>query len=905
MTRSSRADAVRRSRTKLAIAITASCLTASTLAAMVAAAQPAAADWRFGATDPSARGALNGAFVRMTDGKILVAGGQNGTTRLGTVQIYDPIAQTWTPVAPLGDARTQATGQQLADGRVLVCGGTGGPNTPGVPYSCERYDPALDVWLSTASMPFNFTAPRSVALHDGRVLVWGGSLNAGVLYDPATNKWKFTTSMAQIPGTAAVGLVLTDGRVLVAGSTTLSTDVVYDPATDTWTKTDSGVVRAQPSLTMLANGRVLVAGGFNGSTTTPLASAQIFDPAANTWSAAAPMLQAHALHAAVGLPDGRVLVTGGQTLTSATSPESELYDPATNAWTVEASLQIDRIGAVPFLADDGTALVLGGADSTGLYVAFPELYDPPDTSFVVTGQLAKSRENHTATLLPNGKVLVAGGYDNVNDLSSAELYDPAAGTWSSAGNMGRPHRNGVAVLLGNGKVLVAGGSTAGTSDRIADLYDPATNSWSLGGTMGTYRVAPLATVLPSGKVLFAGGYDGADFLKTTELYDPATNSWSGAAPMNSAHFIGVISPLPGGKVLVAGGFAGTVDTDVAEVYDPVANTWTKVASMNTGVEAAAAVALPDGKVLVAAGQRTPNFFPPNGQVYDPVADTWTDTGPFPTGVGRVQPSLALDTNGEPMLIGGTGGYTGGLPSTVDVYDERANAWYEDGDLSFPRSGQTATVLAGGRVLVAGGGNSVLASVSDLSAVPAKVTVTTAFTPKAIKVKKWGSPIRWSVTQGTHSIVESDGLGLPSNDAPTPLFDSGPLTGTSFSYVIPAAGTYHYQSTLGEHPALKGTIKIPLQASMDGEPIPRIDVHWSTSRMPDYVFDVEYRFQPAGGSFGPWTPWSPPGQSGGWTSAHGLFTPAGGGVYQFKARLHQLTTGVVSGFSPAAKVTVPD
>jgi plastocyanin len=215
------------------------------------------------------------------------------------------------------------------------------------------------------------------------------------------------------------------------------------------------------------------------------------------------------------------------------------------------------------------------------------------------------------------------------------------------------------------------------------------------------------------------------------------------------------------------------------------------------------------------------------------------------------------------------------------------------------------MLATGRALVVGGSNASLLTQTELSPLPAKVSVTTAFTPKTIKVKKLSGPVRWSVTQGTHTIVESTGLGLPSGGSPTPLFQSSSLTApASFADTVLAAGVYHYQSTLGEHPALKGTIKVPAKAALTADPSPRIDVRWSTSRMADYVFDVEYRFQPAGGSFGPWTPWSPARTTGGWTSPHALYTPSGAGVYQFKARLHEVTTGMMSGFSPAAKVTVP-
>src|SRR5207248_1684993 len=82
------------------------------------------------------------------------------------------------------------------------------------------------------------------------------------------------------------------------------------------------------------------------------------------------------------------------------------------------------------LLPNGKVLVAGGEDSTVL--ASAELYDPANGTWTATGSLAKARGYHTATLLPNGKVLVAGG---LGAFASAELYDPASGTWTATGSL--------------------------------------------------------------------------------------------------------------------------------------------------------------------------------------------------------------------------------------------------------------------------------------------------------------------------------------------------------------------------------------------------------------------------------------------------------------------------------------
>ncbi len=62
--------------------------------------------------------------------------------------------------------------------------------------------------------------------------------------------------------------------------------------------------------TLLPNGKVLVAGGFNGGFTI-LTSAELYDPASGSWTATGSLNTARAYHTATLLPNGKVLVAGG------------------------------------------------------------------------------------------------------------------------------------------------------------------------------------------------------------------------------------------------------------------------------------------------------------------------------------------------------------------------------------------------------------------------------------------------------------------------------------------------------------------------------------------------------------------------------------------------------------------
>ena len=153
---------------------------------------------------------------------------------------------------------------------------------------------------------------------------------------------------------------------------------------------------------------------------------------------------------------------------------------------------IGRYGHTATALPNGEVLIAGGEriDEDGFDIALSsaEIYNPSTGRFHPTGSMRVARKHHTATLLRDGQVLLAGGEDNNGHaLESAELYNPGSGTFRTVGRMMTAHDSDTATLLGDGRVLIAGGfSGASGVSRAAELFDPASDRF-IGHGRHAYR----------------------------------------------------------------------------------------------------------------------------------------------------------------------------------------------------------------------------------------------------------------------------------------------------------------------------------------------------------------------------------------------------------------------------------
>ena len=348
--------------------------------------------------------------------------------------------------------------------------------------------------------------------------------NATAVSNPFTvNGFCPAKAPISVPRELHSAVTLLDGTVLVAGGGSrlpglsspglpVASAELYNASTGTFSATGSmNVPRWGQTTTLLRDGRVLIAGGVNSSSTavgSVTNTAEIYDPATHTFALTnGPMNSARFLHTATLLADGRVLLAGGGTTVPpdcilcfgvTTTNTAEIFDPATGLFTPTSTpLTVQRQVSAATLMPNGQVLLAGGLTDGPTFTSSSsaEVFDPVSNVFRATSSMTAPRVFHDATLLSNGKVLVAGG--NPGNQSTAELYDPATGTFAATGNLVGP--SGLpAIVLTDGTVLL--------SVQNAQVYNASTGVFSAtGGLVVPNNTLYGTSLLHDGSVLATGG----------------------------------------------------------------------------------------------------------------------------------------------------------------------------------------------------------------------------------------------------------------------------------------------------------------------------------------------------------------------------------------------------------------
>ena len=372
----------------------------------------------------------------------------------------DPTFDPHGPIpAAIGGLITPREGEvavALADGRVLILGGRGvTEGQRAMLASAEIYDPATRSFVATGSMTEPRYQPLVARLHDGRVLVVGSSEDADLasaeVYDPPTGTFKAVGSMPFARGGCHCGI--------------------------------NFLSEVRPTMTVLADGRVMIVGGREG--TTPAGHADIFDPGTGRFTPSA-LIPCDASRGTVtGLLDGTALVTcrAGDGLGSTLADwqaRAYIYDAGSDTFAPTGAPTTDDSGTTTLLSDGRVLLTGPGLRDSA---APAELYDPASGTFApvddgpdLYGHDLNASPNAASLALDNGFVLFVR-----RDEGHSLVFDPLRQHFTPY-MLPWPMQSGAAAGLGGGRVLLL----PGTSDvnpppapTVIDLsgFQPADTSW--------------------------------------------------------------------------------------------------------------------------------------------------------------------------------------------------------------------------------------------------------------------------------------------------------------------------------------------------------------------------------------------------------------------------------------------
>jgi chitodextrinase len=313
-------------------------------------------------------------------GKILLF--QGDFSQGGMQYVFNPQTAAVTQV-PNASADLFCAGQAvLADGRVLVVGGTATQGGLGVP-DITAFNWQTETWQNLAPMHHARWYATGTTLADGKVLATSGyDKNAGdivaipELYSPNTNTWQDLTAASNSMPIYPFIYQLPDGRVAhLGGSEHPTASEVLDLNTNQWSSIDGRVIDGG-SIANYAPGKFIKAGSASdsGLTGQSIKTAYTLDmnQTGAIWQPTLSMSFARSFLNMTNLPDGNVLATGGGTdKTGFTDTNgvlaAESWNPSTGQWTSLASMTEPRLyHSVAVLLPDGRVYVAGGGGDPGV-----------------------------------------------------------------------------------------------------------------------------------------------------------------------------------------------------------------------------------------------------------------------------------------------------------------------------------------------------------------------------------------------------------------------------------------------------------------------------------------------------------------------------------------------------------
>lgn len=360
--------------------------------------------------------------------------------------------------------------------------------------------------------------------------------------------------------------------------------------------------RAGHTAVLLQDGRVLLAGGYSSIDTVGRGSgfrvsAEIYDPISGTFTEVAKPCDGEvcleAGHATgTLLPDGRVLIAGGQVEGGGSSNVAMVYDPAADSWK-HVEMLAARHGHTAHLMG-GKVLLVGGRDPTGEgtpVLKSTEFFDPRQNRFftgpeipAVDGVSDPGRAFHVGATINSTNAVIAGGIDGADGPVASMVF---FSTDRSGANF-EAHRGPMQLAdptllsaggLVNGRLIVAGGTggfagasvdarpVAGSATKVSEWFEPSLAASTQGEfELNEARYGACSVQMDDDRLLILGGVaSNGSPTDTAEVI-----SWNGNTGAPERNYIGkgrtagesrmttkrewaTCTRLDDGRILVAGG----------------------------------------------------------------------------------------------------------------------------------------------------------------------------------------------------------------------------------------------------------------------------------------------------------------------------------------------------------------
>jgi hypothetical protein len=328
---------------------------------------------------------------------------------------------------------------------------------------------------------------HSALVAGGYSFTGGGCVLTADTFDETTQQFHRCRGHLHIPRDFGIATPLPDGSVLISGGFndifgSLNIAEIYHPATETFSIVDKHMLspRELHTATPLKDGTVLIVGGLDLWKRKTQSTAEIYDPVTMNFRATlGHMTNDRFGHAACLLSDGRVLIVGGTSVLfgkggySTVLSSAEIYDPSTRTFRVTGTpMTMGRDRPTASLLPDGTVLIAGGQGPGGASIDYAEVYDPKKDRFTrLPANEQVPRMAHCSCTLPNGSLLFTGGWSAPSDstTSTVEEFDPNTLQFTMEEPLPFSSHDAAQVVFPDGEVLVAGGKTVssnGTADGI-------------------------------------------------------------------------------------------------------------------------------------------------------------------------------------------------------------------------------------------------------------------------------------------------------------------------------------------------------------------------------------------------------------------------------------------------------